>query len=124
MDLKYTRDYIVDEASAAPILDDTERSGIAADHRGMVKFDGKEAPGFRTVVAALKRWARDAPGVVGTRNQDARDMLRSQGWRKGTELVAGGEDRGLALPFAGSGRVLEEVGYQGGRDVRGRSFNV
>lgn len=39
-DLKYTQDYIVDEASAAPILDDTERSGIAADHRGMCRFEG------------------------------------------------------------------------------------
>ncbi|KAL9606062.1 MAG: hypothetical protein Q9179_000742 [Wetmoreana sp. 5 TL-2023] len=54
-DLKYTKDYIVDETSAAPMLDDTERSGIAAGHRGMCKFESKDSPGFRTVIVALKR---------------------------------------------------------------------
>lgn len=124
MDLKYTKDYIVDEASAAPILDDTERSGIAADHRSMVKFDSKEAPGFRTVVAALKRWARDAPGVVGARNADASAMLSAQGWRKATELVSGIEDRGLAQPVAGCGRLLDDVECQERRGVRNRFLNV
>ncbi|CAG8225726.1 unnamed protein product [Penicillium nalgiovense] len=32
-DLKYKRYYIVTETSAAPIIDNTERCGIAADHR-------------------------------------------------------------------------------------------
>jgi len=99
MDLKYTKDYIVDEASAAPILDDTERSGIAADHRNMVKFDSKDSPGFRTVVAALKRWAQDAPGVVRARNVDASAMLSSQRWQKATELVSDISDRGWHNPL-------------------------
>ncbi|KAJ6095742.1 hypothetical protein N7486_006488 [Penicillium sp. IBT 16267x] len=34
-DLKYKRDYIVDETSAAPILDNTERCGISANHQGI-----------------------------------------------------------------------------------------
>ena len=63
-DLKYTKDYIVDEASAAPILDNTERCGIAADHRGICKFGTPTAQGFRTVVAALRRYSQEAPQVI------------------------------------------------------------
>ncbi|KAL8874178.1 MAG: hypothetical protein Q9174_000444 [Haloplaca sp. 1 TL-2023] len=77
-DLKHTKDYIVTEASAAPMLDDTERSGIAADHRGMCRFDAKDAPGFRTVVAALRRYAHDAPRVVETRVTRTEAALREQ----------------------------------------------
>lgn len=55
-DLKYTKDYIVDETSVVPILDNMKRSGTTADHRGMVKFSRNEAQGFRTVVAALRRY--------------------------------------------------------------------
>ena len=63
-DLKYTKDYVVSEASAAPILDDTECSGIAADHRGMCKFENRNSPGFRTVMAALRRYCQEAPEMV------------------------------------------------------------
>jgi len=89
MDLKYTKDYIVEETSAAPILDNTERCGIAADHRNMVKFADKDSPGFRTVVAALKRYARDAPGVVEVRIMEEDALLKSLDWQKATELVRG-----------------------------------
>ena len=60
-------DYIVTEASAAPILDNTERCGIAADHSDMCKFESTECQGFRDVVAALKRYCHSAPGAVLTR---------------------------------------------------------
>ena len=89
MDIKYTKDYIIEESSAAPILDDTERSGIAADHRNMVKFQANDSPGFRTVVAALKRYAQDAPGVIDSRVIDAKAQLSSIGWQKATELARG-----------------------------------
>ena len=89
MDLIYTKDYIVEETSAAPILDDTERSGIAADHRNMVKFADRDSPGFRTVIAALRRYAQDAPGVVKVRIAEARRMLNEQDWQKAAELARG-----------------------------------
>jgi protein SERAC1 len=66
-DLKYTKDYIVDETSAAPIIDNTERSGIAADHRGMCKFGKNTSQDFRTVVAALRRYGQEAPEVIKSR---------------------------------------------------------
>lgn len=95
-DLKYTRDYVVDESSAAPIVDGTERAGVAADHGGMCKFDSKDAPGFRTVVAALQRYGMGAPGVVRERNRAAARELGVKGWCEARELargvVAGGED--------------------------------
>ena len=88
-DLKYTRDYIVDESSAAPILDETERAGIAADHRGMCKFEGKDEAGFRTVVAAVRRWTVEAGTVVAARCERAGEMLRDEGWNQARELVGG-----------------------------------
>ena len=77
-DLKYTRDFIVEESSAAPIIDNTERCGIAADHREMCRFAKSNDPGFRTVIAALKRYAREAPGVVADRCRTAREVLENE----------------------------------------------
>jgi len=88
-DLKYTKDYIVDEASAAPILDNTERSGIAADHRGICKFETSSSQGFRTVVAALQRYSRNAPEIVKARTLRAAATLGTQRWNEARELVGG-----------------------------------
>jgi len=87
-DLKYTKEYIVDETSAAPILDNTERCSIAADHKRMCKFDRGSDQGFRTVVAALRRYAQEAPEIIQSRwiktagnlsenrRQEAMEMLK------------------------------------------------
>jgi len=86
-DLIYTKDYIVEEASAAPILDNTERSGIAADHRGMCKFERNTDQGFRTAVAALLRYKKEASEVIAGRA--ARDLaaMSDRRWHEATELV-------------------------------------
>ncbi|PQE12984.1 ribonuclease p mrp subunit protein [Rutstroemia sp. NJR-2017a BBW] len=63
-DLKYKKEYIVEEASAAPVFDDTERVGIASDHSGMVKFEKNTSPGFRLVASILCRYCRNASPVV------------------------------------------------------------
>jgi hypothetical protein len=73
--LRYTKDYIVEETSAAPILDNTERSGIAADHRGMVKFHTNTEQGFRTAVAALRRYCQMAPQVIQGRLIQSAEIL-------------------------------------------------
>jgi hypothetical protein len=85
--LKYTKDYIVDEASAAPILDNTERSGIAADHRGMCKFEKNSDQGFRTVVAALRRYKQTACEVIVGRTVRASIALNDRKWHEATELI-------------------------------------
>jgi hypothetical protein len=74
-DVKFTKDYIVDESSAAPILDNTERCGIAANHRGIIKFGTDTSQGFRTVMAALRRYSREAPQVIARRLSIAAEML-------------------------------------------------
>ena len=114
-DLKYTKDYIVDEVSAAPIVDGTDRSGIAADHRGMCKFDGPKAAGFRTVMAALQRYCREAPEIIKMRTVTASDTMKDRRWREATELVRsppGGSDQGF-------GRGEEYVGKRVIRSVPG-----
>jgi protein SERAC1 len=70
-------DCIVTEASAAPILDNTERCGIAANHSDMCKFESPRSPGFRDVVAALKRYCGSAPDTISTRvRREKEDMLQ------------------------------------------------
>jgi hypothetical protein len=75
-DLKYAKDHVVEESSAAPILDNTERCGIAADHSGMCKFSYNGSQGFRTAISALRRYARDAPEAVRIRHKRATKALR------------------------------------------------
>jgi hypothetical protein len=86
-DLKYTTDYIVEETSAAPILDNTERCGIAADHRGICKFDSNTSQGFRTTVAALRRYAQEAPQVINSRWTKTTGMMRESRRYEALELL-------------------------------------
>ncbi|KAI0556124.1 Alpha/Beta hydrolase protein [Xylaria curta] len=74
-DLKYTKDYIVEKESAAPAFDDTERSGIAADHSGMVKFEDSNSSGFRLVAATLDRYCAEAPETIKSRKRTSRSAL-------------------------------------------------
>lgn len=64
-------DYIVTYDSAAPMYDGAERAGIAADHRGMVRFETPAAPGFRMVMGALIRHADEARLAMRQRQADA-----------------------------------------------------
>ena len=118
-DLRYTKDYIVDETSAAPILDDTERSGIAADHREMCRFDRTGSPGFRTVIAALKRYCDEAPEVVRVRQRETKADLEAQRWSETQLLLRGISENtsppgfgipGLSLGRRGLSNPLDGVG--------------
>lgn len=86
-DLKYKRDYIVDETSAAPILDNTERCGIAADHQRMCKFQSPNDQGYRTAMAALRRYAREASNVIQRRYQRATNLYRDEKLVEAAELL-------------------------------------
>jgi hypothetical protein len=78
---------IVEENSAAPILDNTERAGLPYGHSGMVKFESRSSPGYRLVVAALMRYAREAPEMVASRWEQAEEMLKSKRRNEAAELV-------------------------------------
>ena len=107
-DFKYKRDYIVTEASAAPIIDNTERCGIAADHQRMAKFDNPSDQGFRTAIAALRRYAREAPSVIQRRYQRAVSVRRDDRMIEAAELLETIQPHTLG-PYQNPPRYLEPV---------------
>ena len=87
--LRYSKDYIVDEKSAAPIIDNTERCGIAADHSGMCRFEKATSQGFRTAVAALRRYGQEAPEIINHRLIKTADSLNEIRRHKAMEMLRG-----------------------------------
>ena len=85
--VRAVRDFVVPKESAAPLHDDTERAGIPADHRGMVKFEDPTAQGFRLVVDALLRYCDEAPAVIERRLHDAARALEEERRREAAETV-------------------------------------
>jgi hypothetical protein len=68
--------FLVDETSAAPMQDNTERACITSNHCGTVKFAGKGCQHYRIVLAALKRFCRSAPRTITRRWDLAQQKLR------------------------------------------------
>ena len=67
--------YMVTEASAAPIVDNTERAGVPANHVQMIRFSDVCSSSYRTVIEALVRYSRDAPAVISRRWHQATEAL-------------------------------------------------
>jgi hypothetical protein len=95
--LKYGKDYIVTEASAAPVYDDTERAGIAADHSQMVKFDSNRSSGFRVVAAALDKYCEEAPEAIRRRYAAAEHILLQERRREAAEKIRRMQPAGFEL---------------------------
>src|SRR5271155_4478851 len=73
MDFKGTRALVVDESSAAPVIEGVERMGIERDHSHMCKFEDENAPGYEVVAEAIQRYATEAPSLIKTRwNEEVR----------------------------------------------------
>ncbi|RYO99261.1 hypothetical protein DL763_001625 [Monosporascus cannonballus] len=66
-DLRGARMLIVDANSAGPQLPGVTYYAIEATHSGMCKFENKNAPGYRTIVTAIRDWVGEAPDVIATR---------------------------------------------------------
>lgn len=79
--------YVVCKDSAAPIWDNTERSGIHATHSEMCRFASRESPDFQTILAALIRYSRDAHKTIATRWSGARRFLATQRSIEASELI-------------------------------------
>ncbi|KAL9047126.1 MAG: hypothetical protein Q9214_000217 [Letrouitia sp. 1 TL-2023] len=77
----------VDESTAAPVYDDTERSGIEATHSQMCKFANVSAPGFSVVIATLRRYAHSANAVISRRWVHALESLEQLRHNEAAELV-------------------------------------
>jgi len=85
--VKLTDLQVVDESSAAPMIDNIERSGIPASHSEMCKFDSSSSPGYQVAVAALRRYSRDAPASIRHRWEQAHAMLRKLRGNEAKELA-------------------------------------
>ncbi|KAI7975887.1 hypothetical protein EIK77_005637 [Talaromyces pinophilus] len=87
LDMKGTREFIVDESSAAPDVQGAERMGIEADHSSMVKFEDDSSPGFEAVAEAIIRYAREAPPVITGRWKEERAHVHLQVHSMADELT-------------------------------------
>ncbi|MCJ1479377.1 hypothetical protein MMC13_008062 [Lambiella insularis] len=90
--------FVVAENSAAPILDDTERSGIYSTHSQLCKFDNVDCSGYRPVLAALLRYAKDCLATIETRWKEAEKFLAAQRMNEASELV-GFDIRNNSKPY-------------------------
>lgn len=70
--------FLVEQSSAAPIVDNTERSGIYATHSDMIRFSNSNSSSYRTVVSALIRYSLDAPKVIARRWEVAKTSLAKE----------------------------------------------
>ncbi|KAI9931072.1 hypothetical protein MW887_010729 [Aspergillus wentii] len=79
--------FVVEQSCAAPIIDDTQHSGIDATHAGMIRFPGPESPGYRVVLSALMLYCREAPDIIAHRREAARDALARARAQEAFELM-------------------------------------
>ena len=80
-------EYVVEESSAAPMIDNTERSGIYANHLQMVRFTDPQSSSYRTVLEALVRYSRSAPPIISRRWQYADQSLTQTRSHEAMELT-------------------------------------
>ena len=95
--LKGTMQYIVDEDSAAPVIEGVERMGIERDHSHMCKFEGDNAPGYDVVAEAIQRYATDAPVLIRARWDEEKHHRELERQRAATEIL-GGECDPVGVP--------------------------
>jgi hypothetical protein len=80
-------EYMVEESSAAPMIDNTERSGICANHSQMVRFTDPHSSSYRTVLEALVRYCRTAPPTISRRWQTAHRTFSQARSQEAMELT-------------------------------------
>lgn len=87
-------DFLVDQASAAPVVYDASKCAIVgATHSQMVKFT-ELSPSYRTVLSTLKRYCRMSPNVISHRWKEADDAMTRARVNEAQELT----DFRFALP--------------------------
>jgi hypothetical protein len=100
--------FLVEESSAAPSIDNTERCGIDDTHSGMVKFSASNSSGYRTVTAALARYCNDAPAVIARRWQKELETLARTRYNDASEIVGPDFEIRLDCPFSSYGSSATE----------------
>lgn len=87
-DLKGTRQFIVDEHSAAPAFADVERMVIEEDHSHMCKFATKRSAGYEGVAEAIKRFAQNAGPAI-RRHWEEETEIRVRLYKGQLENISG-----------------------------------
>ena len=60
-------EYIIDEESASPTIQDDERAVIQKDHIQMCKFEDSRVPGFDLLTETIRRYTSEAAKIIGPR---------------------------------------------------------
>ncbi|CEJ81167.1 hypothetical protein VHEMI01311 [[Torrubiella] hemipterigena] len=82
-----TYDYVVSHESAAPILPDTERAGLQSNHQDICKFASRNSRGYKLIIAALRRYAREAPEAISSRWIQERELMGARRRYEADELL-------------------------------------
>ena len=90
-----TRQYIVEEDSAAPVIQDVERACIQQDHARMCKFEDENTPGFSLVAEGIQRYAAEAPAIIERRWEAEKLERQRQKEAAAKELFGFTEDTNL-----------------------------
>lgn len=93
MDLRSTRQFVVDEASAAPDWPGAERMVIERDHSHMCKFEDENTTGFNVVAEALTRYSNDAVAVIAVRWDEEKQVRAFQRQMAAREQLLPGQQR-------------------------------
>ena len=120
-DLGSTTGYLVPDYSAAPNWDNTERSRIHANHSQMCKFANKDSTDFKTVLAALCRYSRDAQATIRPRWLNARKYFATQRSIEASELI-GFDAHNHNTPFVCDSPRLSRDPAE--RNVRNQYFHI
>ncbi|KAL2423311.1 hypothetical protein ABEF95_006157 [Exophiala dermatitidis] len=86
-DLKGTREFVVEEDSAAALIQGVERMGIEKDHSHMCKFEDESSPGYDVVAATIQKYASDAPALIESRWVEEKQIADLQRQAAARELL-------------------------------------
>ncbi|OAL38649.1 hypothetical protein AYO20_01855 [Fonsecaea nubica] len=86
-DLKGTRSFVVEEDSAAPVIEGVERMGIEKDHSHMCKFEDETSPGYDVVAEAVQRYATASQSLIHSRWEEERRVAEFERQAAARELL-------------------------------------
>jgi hypothetical protein len=80
-DLKGLRVFIVDQASASPLMEGVTYYGIEATHSTICKFESKSSPGYLSIATTLRTWVMNCLPLIQSRwvaERRARQQLKEE----------------------------------------------
>ncbi|KEF62422.1 uncharacterized protein A1O9_00394 [Exophiala aquamarina CBS 119918] len=90
-DLKGTREFVVEEDSAAPVIEGVDRMGIEKDHSHMCKFEDESSPGYDVVAEAVQRYSEESQSRIRSRWEEEKRVSEFERQAAARELLAGSD---------------------------------